>query len=220
MIFQHLRLFTLNIATQQAFYQQLLELPLLEQTKESVTFQIGASRLEFVEHSIETFYHFAFNIPSHQFIEAKTWLSQRVRLIQDSNGQDVFHSENWNADMFYFYDAEGNIVEFIARHDLKPNTGLPFSAKSLECISELGIVTNDVPQTAKRLNALTDMPLYRTVMDDMFVPVGDETALFIVVKQGRIWFPETKAAKITPFMVLAELNGHSTEINHEVLGLV
>ena len=31
---------------------------------------------------------------------------------------------------------------------------------------------------------------------DMFTAVGDELGLFIVVKQGRIWYPETGIPEI------------------------
>ena len=223
MHFDFVSLSTSDLPKQLMFYQDVLGLPIIAQAKNAVTFQIGSSKLEFVQDTKDTFYHFAFNIPSHQFTEAKTWLSKRVRLIQDSSGNDEFHSQNWNADMVYFYDAGGNIVEFIARHDLKNNNLEPFSAKNLECISELGVVSNDVPKTVARIQNLMDAPLYRAVMDEQFVPIGDENGLFIVVKKSRIWFPETKAAEPAPFKVIVsdsqnkrlELDNHSLN-NHSL----
>lgn len=202
MHFHHVQLLTARLTEQLEFYQNVLGLPVLGQSNASVIFQVGSSKLEFVQDSREAFYHFAFNIPSHQFIEAKAWLSERVELIWDSSGSDEFRSQNWNANQFYFYDSGGNIAELIARHDLKSETKEPFSAKSFELINELGVVTGNVPQTVKRIQDLGNMPLYRAVMDEQFVPVGDETGLFIVVKAGRIWFPETKAAVAAPFKVI------------------
>jgi catechol-2,3-dioxygenase len=90
MLFHHVQLLTSNITKQLEFYQNTLELLVLAQSKKAVTFQIGLSKLEFVQSSQDVFYHFAFNIPSHQFAEAKEWLSKRVDLIRDSVGKDAF----------------------------------------------------------------------------------------------------------------------------------
>lgn len=199
MHFHHVQLLTAHLTEQLEFYRDVLGLPVLEQTKTSSTFRVGTSRLEFIQSNKDAFYHFAFDIPSHQFAEAKEWLSKRVSLIKDSTGQDEFHSQNWNSDMFYFYDAGGNIGEFIARHDLKSNASEPFSARSLGCVSELGIVTTDVPKTVRTIQATLPVELYRATMNEQFVPVGDEMGLLIVVKQNRIWFPETKPALAAPF---------------------
>jgi catechol 2,3-dioxygenase-like lactoylglutathione lyase family enzyme len=218
MFFHHVQLLTSDLTKQLEFYQDVLDLPVLEKSTNAITLQIGASRLEFVRDARDVFYHFAFNIPSRQFVEAKTWLSERVALIKDSSGNDEFHSQNWNADMFYFDDASGNVVEFIARHDLPSKVVRPFSATSLECVSELGVVTDNVPRTVKQLQALTGASLYCAVMDEMFVPVGDEKGLFIVVKKERVWFPETKAAKAAPFKVV--IGSEKLELTHETLGLL
>jgi catechol-2,3-dioxygenase len=209
--FHQIQLLTSNVTEQLEFYKNVLELPVLEQTETSLTFQVGSSRLEFIQNPRDVSYHFAFNIPSHQFTEAKTWLSKRVALIKDSSGNNEFHSQNWNADMFYFYDAGGNIGEFIARHDLKSNMTEPFSAKSLECVSELGIVTSDVPKTVRTIQSKLPAELYRATMDEQFVPVGDEMGLFIVVREDRIWFPETKAATPAPFKVVVG-NGNNDRL--------
>jgi catechol 2,3-dioxygenase-like lactoylglutathione lyase family enzyme len=220
MIFHHVQLLTTNLTEQLEFYRDILELPVLEQSTKSATFQVGFSKLEFVQSSRDVFYHFAFNTPSHQFAEAKEWLSKRVDLIQDSTGKDAFHTDKWNADNIYFYDAGGNIGEFIARHDLKSNVSDSFSARSLECVSELGVVTDNVPQTVQAIQAKLPVHLYRATMDDMFVPVGDETGLLIVVKRDRIWFPETKAAKPAPFTVtFTKTNAQPLTLDSALLGL-
>jgi catechol 2,3-dioxygenase-like lactoylglutathione lyase family enzyme len=202
MIFQHVQLLTPDLTEQLEFYRDVLGLSVLEQSAKSVTFQIGTSKLEFVQSSMDVFYHFAFNVPPHQFAEAEAWLEERTPIIQDSSARHSFHSQNWNADMVYFYDAAGNVVELIARHDLKSDVAEPFSARSFERISELGIVTDNVPQTVEQIQALTGASLYRAVMDEQFVLVGNETGLFIVVKEKRIWFPETKPALAAPFNVI------------------
>ena len=189
------------------FYTQVLELPVLEQTETSFTVQIGTSKLTFMPAVVgETpVYHFAFNIPENQLLEAKAWVEARVPLISDPQGEVLFDSENWNASMFYFYDPAGNILELIARHDLGNASDKSFSWQSLENISEIGIATENVPATVGRLQALTKAPLYRCEINDSFVPLGDEAGLLIVVKRGRIWFPNTgKSAEFVPLRVSLE----------------
>ena len=40
----------------------------------------------------------------------------------------------------------------------------------------------------------------------MFTPVGDEQGLFVVVKRGRMWFPDTgKAAELLPITVTTQV---------------
>jgi catechol 2,3-dioxygenase-like lactoylglutathione lyase family enzyme len=202
MMFHHVQLLTSNLTEQLEFYQDVLGLSVLEQSPNAVTFQVGFSKLEFIQDERDVFYHFAFNVPSHQFTEAEAWLGERTPIIQDTSTQYKFHSQNWNADMVYFYDAGGNVVELIARHDLQSEVSEHFSVRSLECVSELGIVTDDVPQTIERIQKLVAVPFYRATMDEQFVPVGDERGLFIVVKKERIWFPETKPAVVAPFKVI------------------
>jgi catechol-2,3-dioxygenase len=219
-LFHHIQLLTFDLEGQLEFYRDRLELPVLEQSNTSVTFQVGVSRLEFLQDSRDAFYHFAFNVPSHQFAEAETWLGERTPIIQDSSAKHSFHSQSWNADMVYFYDAGGNIVELIARHDLKSDAAEAFSAKSLECMSEIGIVTDDVPETVKRIQEFTDASLYRAMMDELFVPVGNENGLFIVVKKERIWFPETKAAIAVPFKMRISNKDEMLELDNNSLGLV
>jgi catechol 2,3-dioxygenase-like lactoylglutathione lyase family enzyme len=216
----HVQLLTQDLAGQLEFYQNVLGLTVVEHSATSVTFQVGGSRLEFVRDSRNVFYHFAFNIPSNKLKEAKTWLSEQVPLIKDASGNDTFHSQNWNANQVYFYDVGGNVVECIARHTLDNCSSRAFSGRSLECISELGIVTDDVPQTVKQIRDLTSASLYRTNMDEEFVPVGNETGLFIIVKKNRIWFPETKPAVVAPFKVkIADGQSRVLELDNTILGV-
>jgi catechol-2,3-dioxygenase len=214
-----MRIHQLSIATdkldeQLEFYSQVLGLPVLEQTSASLTLQVGASRLTFepAKPGARPFYHFAFNIPSNQLGEAKVWAERRVKLIQDRHGADTFRSENWDAHQFYFYDPAGNILELIARHTLNNRSDTPFSPSSLLNLSEIVIVCDDVPATVRRLQGRTGAPLYRTELNDSFVPLGDEHGLFILVRRSRVWFPDTgKAAEPAPFRINFSPNGRPAQ---------
>lgn len=189
-----LDLLTSDLDLLREFYANALPLPLLEESESVLSLQAGRSRLNFCQapEGWDGFYHFAFNIPEDQFQEAKEWLSQRVVLIKDHYGQDEFaSSKEWNAHSVYFYDPAGNILEFIARHDLDEHLDRPFDERNILSISEIGVVCEDVPGMVGLLRSQMGVSPYGGPGSDTFTAVGDEHGLFIVVKRGRIWFPDT-----------------------------
>ncbi len=188
-----LHLWSGNLAIQDSFYGNLLGLPVVSRMVNKMVFQAGDSLLTFQQarSDWDGFYHFAFNIPENQFREAKDWLSTRVALIQDRQGKDTFQFVAWQADAMYFYDPAGNIVEFIARHQLDSRLSRPFDGQSLRSISEIGIPTNDVKPMVQRLCTRLSARVYDGADSDEFTAVGDAHGLLIVVKQGRQWFPDT-----------------------------
>jgi catechol 2,3-dioxygenase-like lactoylglutathione lyase family enzyme len=134
---RELRLLTSDLAMQRDFYIQRLSLSAPIATPDRLTLQLDA----------HPFYHFAFNIPPQQFAEAKAWIARWVPLITNRIGADEFYFEAWNAHALYFYDPAGNLVELIARHTLASQPHQPFTAQSLLHVSEIGLVTDSVPDT-------------------------------------------------------------------------
>lgn len=193
------------IAEMAAFYEILLGKPALKQDDKTLELAIGTSNLVFeYDGSGQPFhYHFAINIPHNQFAEAKAWLEAIVPLISNATGQSTFYSRNWQADMLYFYDAAGNILELIARHTLSNISDAPFTPQSLQNISEIGIAVPDVLATIQEIQTQTSLPIYQgDVLSSMFATLGDEQGLLIVVQEGRLWFPdEVVAAQIVPLAV-------------------
>ena len=205
MLILNLQLVTSDLAAQREFYTRVFDCPLLSDTSDKIEFQVGASRLTFLRCVLPVTgpYHFAFNIPENQFVEATQWLRQHVALISDETGRELFYSDGWNAHMVYFYDPAGNIVELIARHTLPSTSQQPFRGQSLLGISEIGIAAQNVPEQAAAIAARGNTSVYRGAGSDTFSAVGDEHGLFIVVKPGRIWFPTTdKAAQPLPITVI------------------
>ena len=189
-----LDLLTADLAVQREFYANELPLPVLEESDAVLSLQAGRSQLIFgrAPEGWQGYYHFAFNIPEDQFWDAKEWLSRRVTLIKDNKGEDEFpSSKEWNAHSVYFYDPAGNILEFIARHDLDEHLDRPFDSQNILSISEIGIVSEDVPSMVGSLQSQIGISPYGGPSSDTFTAVGDVHGLFIVVKRGRIWFPDT-----------------------------
>ena len=198
-----LRLKTGNLVEARHFYHDSMKLPVLEETPDLLVLQAGSTRLVFeCVSGWHGKYHFAFDVPENQIDEAAAWITSKARLAT-SNSQTIFNSGvRWNAQMVYFYDPAGNILEFIARHN-RPNTSSEvFSERSIIGISEIGLATGDVKRTVKWLCDTLGMTVYDGEGSDNFSAVGDELGLFIVVKAGRIWFPETGiAAGLNPVSV-------------------
>lgn len=136
-------------------------------------------------------YHFAFNIPENQIVQAKEWLETRVELLS-LNGESIFHFSKWDAHAIYFFDPAGNIVEFIARHTLPNASSEPFGSHSILNLSEIGISVEDVKESSvQRITNALNLPFYDGENSDSFTAIGDETGLLIIVKRSRVWFPET-----------------------------
>src|SRR5262249_11124640 len=186
---------------QRDFYRNVLKLPLSTTSDQQFTVQAGTTQLTFSQAPIAGVYHFAFDIPENQIAAAREWL--HVPLIKANDGRDEFFSENWNADNIYFYDPAGNILELIARHTLPNASTEPFSEKSLLNISEIGVATADV----RAFTESSGLPHYGSSVAE-FAPMGDEHGLLIVVKIGRIWFPDTgKPALEIPLRAVISANG-------------
>jgi catechol-2,3-dioxygenase len=77
---KELTIFTNRLTEQKQFYSEILELDILNESKQFVLFKIGNSNLKFVKRKkLTTPYHFAFNIPSNNEKDALEWLKTKVK---------------------------------------------------------------------------------------------------------------------------------------------
>jgi catechol-2,3-dioxygenase len=196
MKFAEIQILTHRLAKQRAFYTQTLGLPDATTAPDTFTAQVGATRLTFVQAQPGWgadgggVYHFAFNIPENQFAAAKAWLQQRTPLVVSRSGQDEYNFESWNAHAVYFFDAAGNVLELIARHNLPNASPPPFGGHCLLNISEISVTARDVLNTVHTIQSDMAVEVYDGP-SATFAAVGDEDGLFIVVPVGRAWFPDT-----------------------------
>ncbi|NOT03389.1 MAG: hypothetical protein HOP27_02195 [Anaerolineales bacterium] len=199
-----LELQTTDLKEQALFYGETLELDTRIIAGNQVLIRAGATELAFTQagEGQHCQYHFAFNIPENQFEIAKKWLAMRAEILADKDGGTILHSKSWNSDSLYFKDVSGNILELIARYELQ-NTSAKFEILS---ISEIGLATDDVPLLVNMLNEKSGLLPYKNESSDTFTAVGDADGLFIVVKQGRIWYPNTGVpAQLLPVRVHAQV---------------
>lgn len=211
---EHIQIQTSDIQKTAAFYTNLLELPIIEKDTESVSIQVGASVLKFVNTpQFKSIYHFAFNIPENKLEEAIQWCKNKVDLILIKDQSVITNFENWNANAVYFYDNNGNLLEFIARHDLNNAQTATFSSKSILNISEIGIVNENPLTLGKELIAQHGLEFFsKNDNDELFAAVGDNEGLLILVRPNRNWYPTQTPSESNPVDVRIENNGHQIEL--------
>ncbi len=210
----YLELSAKDLKAQSDFYANILELPV---KLESAILEVKAGKTNLVftqaPSEFEGAYHFAFNIPENQFDAAKAWISSRAPLLLDENGQDEFESKSWNSHSLYFTDAAGNVLEFIARHNLKDAADEEFNSGQILNVSEIGLPSEDVMDLAEKLCRLLGLSVFMQEPNENFTPVGDDNGLFILPAKDRIWKPDTGIpAKLLPVKVRGEANGREWEV--------
>ena len=177
------------------FYAKGLGLAVVAKSERRLTIAAGSTQLTFVATpagSGRPFYHFAFNIPENRIVEALTWQKARSallpipeRLRDPEYPPEVVDYRHWNAHSIFFLDPGGNVVEYIARHDLKNVASGVFSARDILYASEIAFIVEDVPAAATRLKELVGVGQYRGG-DANFTALGNEAGLLLVMKRGRI----------------------------------
>lgn len=189
---KRLNILTDDLIAQKEYYSNVLELP-VHLEEDDLLVQAGKTEIIFTQSPAHWTgaYHFAFNIPENQFLQAKGWLSKRIPLLKDAQGNDEFKSETWNSISLYFKDSAGNILEFIARHDQKNATEIPFNSEQILQVSEIGLPSKDVIAFANELCEKLNVSVYRQEPNENFTPIGDEDGLFILPSENRIWIPNT-----------------------------
>ncbi len=209
MFIKRLELLAGDLVPQRDFYATVLDLPVHLDT-DSLIVQAGKTELIFAQAppNWKGEYHFCFNIPVNQFVHAKAWLSARIPLLKDEEGNDQFESESWNSASLYFKDTAGNILELIARYELKNTVPAPFSSEQILQVSEIGLPSQDVISFANDLCTRLGISIYKQAANETFTPIGDEEGLFILPVEKRIWYPNTGvAAQRLPVKVKVEVNG-------------
>ena len=198
------------------FYHDLLGLPLIEEKAGEFSFAGGQTAVTFAQaqpgHG-EPFYHFAFNIPENKILGAHDWQKPRTPLdrlnanLRDpAMPNDIVHFRHWNAHSIFFWDPAGNLIEYIARHDLNNAAAGSFSARDILYASEIAFISEQVTNTALEIRKTLGLDQYRDG-DDRFRALGDERGLLLIVIRGRRWGYEEKAPPTGIFPTVAEIRG-------------
>jgi catechol 2,3-dioxygenase-like lactoylglutathione lyase family enzyme len=192
-----LELLSDDISKTEVFYNQVLGLNTLYKNHSSVTFNVGTTKLTFhSSQNVKPVYHFAFDVPNNKLMEAFSWLESKTGIMYVIPPDKIADFYNWNAKSFYFYDNNGNILEFIARNDLDNAIQNPFDGKSILSVSEIGLVSKNVTvQCDELFDKYGLTPYSKQPKLPKFIVLGTVTGLFILVEENRDWYPTDKKSK-------------------------
>ena len=185
-------------------------LPVLKDSANELTIGGGATPITFVLAEPDQgnpFYHFAFNIPENKLLDARAWQLNRTELLpifprlrDPSYPDDVVHFSHWNAHSIFFLDPAGNVLEYIARHDLRNGQDGPFGKDDILYASEIAFVVDDVSALSLALQETFELNQYREG-GETFRALGDELGLILVFGRGRnmsFGYDEPKLADVFP----------------------
>ena len=205
MIIKEITLFTNNIENQKQFYQNVLDLELVYNSEEKISFNAQRSVLTFEYKKEAKPSHIAFNIYSNKIEEALSWLKKRVAILPD--GENLISDfKSWNAKAVYFYDADKNIVEFIARKNLGLVSSSFFSPKSILSISEMAIATTNIEAVYNTINNMKPISVFDGDFS-RFCALGNDQGLFILInKSVKKWHPTQEDAYASDFIIRGDYN--------------
>ncbi|WKK67068.1 VOC family protein [Lutimonas zeaxanthinifaciens] len=202
---KELKIRTPNLERQILFYSDKIGLELLFRSEYEAVFLVGKSKLKLVKSKESLPYHFAINIPFNKENEALKWLKERVEILRDGKNE-IQDFRFWNAKAMYFYDLDKNIVEFIARRNLKNESQADFDVASLLEISEIGMPVNDIGVAFNKLNEISNLEQFDGGLE-RFCAIGDENGLFICInKNKKDWYPTGDKAHSSEFEIEFEHN--------------
>ena len=192
-----LEILTNDMAGTEQFYHGTLGLDVLEKSDLIISFLAGETTLifKFVA-NLKPIYHFAFNIPGNKLNEAFDWVANRTDIMDVTPGNKIADFVNWSAKSFYFYDNNGNILEFIARFELDNESNVEFGSASILNVSEIGVCTDDVTAECDALIKKYGLPVFsKQPRLENFTAMGDHHGLLILSISNRHWYPTEKFAQ-------------------------
>ncbi len=215
---EELKIYTQKLEEQTEFYKNVLGLKLLGKSHDQVTFKMGESILKITYSATAQPYHFAINIPSNKELESLEWLKQRLDILKDGDSE-IVDFVSWNAKAIYFYDADQNIVELIARKNLNNTSNVVFDQDSFLGISEIGVPTTNIEDKFTQLNTKCELEIFDGSFE-RFCAIGDENGLFISInKEIKKWFPTNELAYSSNFetIIMVKENRYKVDFKDDRL---
>lgn len=212
---KNLTLYTTNIEAQKQFYKSVFDVGFTEESHDHFSFQMGWTNLSFRQSEVTNLYHYCYLIPSNKLESAIQWLDGKVDLIK-TNGSVIHNHDHWNAKAIYFYDADGNIGEFIVRYNLDNATKGDFSYNDILCVNEIGAPSAD----PKRLNLFLVENLGTTIWKvdlKRFAVNGDKEGMILLVNNEikDKWYPTDLFSASAPFEAQILNNGQTSDIQFD-----
>ena len=204
-----------NLDTILEFYGETLNLAIVKQTTEEIRFQAGDTQLTFIaKPTTKAQYHFAFNIATNHLAQAIKWAQATgIPLLPSPKDETITYFDTWKAQSIYFWDKNGNLLEFIAREDTQIQKDVPFSPKEMLNISEIGLVTKKPIATGETIQQQLGIDFFSKATPlAEFCALGDDDGLLILVTPNRTWYPTDILAQRSPATIQIEVDGNKHTI--------
>ncbi|MBC9794510.1 VOC family protein [Sinomicrobium weinanense] len=210
---KEIHLLTDDLSGTENFYRKVLGFRVAPGEASLLRIEAGMTTLFFHRsEGLHPVYHLAFDIPNNRLKEAHGQMKEKVHILPVSPGKTIADFTSWNAKSFYFYDNNGNVLEYITRYDLKNVSGRTFDGSSVLHLSEIGLVTDDVPKLASAITSEYGVDLYpKQPPQEHFTVMGDEDGLFILASNRRNWFPTDKRSTAYRTKVIFTTNQRDCE---------
>lgn len=202
-------LYTNRLDEMKRFYVEKLGLSVGEEDSTRFQIELGEDTLIFQEAVTEQErqYHFAINIQANRFKEAKEWIMSRVPLLTEE-GEDEIYFEGIDASSLYFYDADENVIELIARHSINPESNIKsFSSNEFLGIGEMSLTVEDPSLVAKALETIGVRRRDGNSIDPRhlnFMGPPNHNTYMLLVPQGRVWLFSPKLSIPSPIQMVLD----------------
>lgn len=202
-------LYTNRLDEMKRFYVEKLGLSVGEEDSTRFQIELGEDTLIFQEAVTEQErqYHFAINIPANRFKEAKEWIMSRVPLLTEE-GEDEIYFEGINASSLYFYDADENVIELIARHSINPESNIEsFSSNEFLGTGEMSLTVEDPSLVAKALETIGVRRRDGNSIDPRhlnFMGPPNHDTYMLLVPRGRVWLFSPKLSIPSPVQMVLD----------------
>jgi hypothetical protein len=130
-------------------------------------------------------------------------------LLPDEHGNTSLF---WKGKQMYFHDPEGNVLEILAR-----DIPIHISTDSLFDICEVGLPCMNIDELSDFLSGVKNEFISN---NESFRFFGDRNGVFVLVREGRPWYPKNKPAQIDPVTIEIHAGKSEKELKHPSLPYV
>jgi catechol 2,3-dioxygenase-like lactoylglutathione lyase family enzyme len=183
-----------NLAEMKQFYTKELEMELCSESEKHFVVLAGTTRLIFEQDKRVPYYHVCFRTGTKYFDHVFQKLAEKSLLLPDEEGN---YSMNWMGKQAYFFDPDGNILEILERPfywgETQPEDGW-------YDVGEIGMPVKAVPEMQEYLSPYVfDQQKEES---ETFAFYGDQKGVFVIIKEGRNWYPTDLGATIHPIIAV------------------
>jgi catechol 2,3-dioxygenase-like lactoylglutathione lyase family enzyme len=183
-----------SLSEMKQFYTEVLEMALLSESDQHFTILAGATKILFeLDHDVP-YYHICFRTGSDYFNHIFNKLEEKQALLPDEEGH---YSMFWEGKQAYFFDPDGNILEALERPF---HWGEDSPEKRWYDVGEIGMPVKHICDFHGELSHA--VPTLFDKESDTFAFYGDSNGVFVLVKEGRNWYPTERKSAIHPTTVI------------------